>query len=201
MTSPFKRGSVVSAACLASLLCLRVTAQKPPRDVADAPVRLSSSARIAPSTEPGTPIVISGVVVAADGKTPARGVTVYAYHTDADGFYRRTGPASDAGENEPRLRGWVKTDEKGHFEFLSIKPAPYPGRSVPSHVHMHAWGAGYPRQWFELEFQGDPLIATQRFTDNTADYLYIMPVTRDSQGVLRCTVTIRLRAVSNFPSR
>jgi protocatechuate 3,4-dioxygenase beta subunit len=201
MSGPSGRDRVLVAAGLASLLSLGMVRQEAPREVTDAPARLVSTARIAPANEPGTPIVIAGLVVGADGKTPAPGVIVYAYHTDADGFYRRTAQATDAGEREPRLRGWARTGANGRFEFSSIKPAPYPGRNVPSHVHLTAWGAGYPRQWFELEFQGDPLIATQHFTDNTADYLYIMPVARDREGILRSEVTIRLRTVTNFPSR
>jgi protocatechuate 3,4-dioxygenase beta subunit len=173
-------------------------AQKQPREVADAPAQVSSTARIAPAGEPGTALVIAGTVVAADGKTPAAGVVVYAYHTDADGYYQRTGQSGEAGENQPRLRGWAKTDANGHFEFITIKPAPYPNRDIPAHVHVQAWGAGYPRQWFELEFEGDPLLPKQHFTDNTAEYLYIEPVTRDNQGVLHCSFTMRMRSTSNF---
>jgi protocatechuate 3,4-dioxygenase, beta subunit len=175
-------------------------AQNQPRDLTDAPAQLGPSGRIAAAGEPGATLVISGSVVAQDGKTPLPGVMVYAYHTDADGYYRRVGQSGEAGENEPRLRGWVKTDSNGHFEFTTIKPAPYPSRDNPSHVHIHAWGAGYARQWFLLEFEGDPLLTKQHFTDNTAEYLYTVPVTRGSQGVLSCSVTIRMREQPNFPA-
>jgi protocatechuate 3,4-dioxygenase beta subunit len=176
-----------------------VRAQKPPTDVSDAPAHLSSRERIAPQEEPGTPLVISGQVVAPDGKTPVPGVTLYGYHTDADGYYRRVGQDGEAGERDPRLRGWAKSDENGGFEFTTIKPSPYPHRNVPAHVHMHAWGAGYPRQWFQLEFAGDPLLPKQHFTDNTADYLYIVPVAADQRGVEHCFVRITLLRRSNFP--
>jgi protocatechuate 3,4-dioxygenase, beta subunit len=174
------------------------SAQTAPRDVAEAPPQLSSTGRIAPATEPGTPLTISGTVVAADGKTPLAGVVVYAYHTDNNGYYRRQGESGEAGEDQPRLRGWAKTDANGHFEFATIKPAPYPSRDVPAHIHVHAWGAGYPRQWFELEFQGDPLLPKQHFTDNTADFLYIVPLKPDSHGTLQGSVTLQMRQRSNF---
>jgi protocatechuate 3,4-dioxygenase beta subunit len=173
--------------------------QKQPREVAEAPAQLSSIGRIAPANEPGAPLVISGVVLAADGKTPAPGVVVYAYHTDNHGLYNRTGSSGGAGENNPRLRGWVKTDSNGHFEFTTIKPAPYPNRNVPAHVHVQAWGGGYPRQWFDVEFKGDPLLPKQHFTDNTADFLYIIPLQSDRNGILRGSVTIQMRKESNFP--
>jgi hypothetical protein len=51
-----------------------------------------------------------------------------------------------------------------------------------------------------LEFKDDPLLPKQHFTDNTADYLYVEPVTREKDGVLHCTVTIKMRAKFNFPN-
>lgn len=169
-------------------------------DVTDAPPSPPSVARIAPSGEAGVPIAISGSVVAPDGSTPVPGVIVYCYHTDANGYYRPTAAGNDAGEDHPRLRGWARTDGSGHFSFLTIMPAPYPHRNVPAHVHVHAWGAGYPRQWFELEFEGDPSIPQQHFTDNTADFLYIMPRGTRGGHSQEYSVKIRLQNTSNFPS-
>ncbi len=108
--------------------------QAAPSDVAQTPSHLESRGRIAPLREPGVPLVISGTVVAADGTTPVAGVVVYAYHTDAMGYYRKA-QTGDTGERGPRLRGWVRTDAEGHFEFTTIHPAPYPHRDVPAHVH------------------------------------------------------------------
>jgi protocatechuate 3,4-dioxygenase, beta subunit len=167
------------------------------KDVTDAPVRVPSSSRIAPEGEPGTPLTVLGTVVGEDGKTPLAGVVVYAYHTDDSGHYRND--ATVDGEGSPRLRGWAKTDSRGHFEFATIKPAPYPDRDVPAHIHVHAWGAGYPRQWFQVEFAGDPLLPKQHFTDNTADFLYIVPLAEHG-GVWRGAVELRLRRRSNFPA-
>lgn len=190
---------VLISCAVAGLCVVAALAQKQPPEVAEAPAQLSSRGRIAPANEPGTPLVISGFVVAADGKTPAPGVVVYAYHTDNDGLYTRTGASEEIGENNPRLRGWVKTDQQGRFEFTTIKPAPYPHRNVPAHIHVQAWGAGYPRQWFDVEFKGDPLLPKQHFTDNTADFLYLIPLQSDKKGVLRGSVTIQMRKESNFP--
>ena len=185
---------LVLAVCFGAL-----TAQQQPRDMASAPAQLAPNGRIAPAGEPGRPLVISGTVVAPDGKTPLPGAVVYAYHTDAKGYYRPNEAPGPSGEGEPRLKGWVKTGADGRFEFLTIQPAPYPRGEVPAHVHIHAWGGGYPRQWFMLEFAGDPLLPKQHFTDNTAEYLYIAPVTPDNNGVLHCSFTLRMREKTNFP--
>jgi protocatechuate 3,4-dioxygenase beta subunit len=175
-------------------------AQQRPSDVADAPANPPSSARIAAAQEPGTSIRINGTVLAADGKTPVPNAIVYGYHTDANGYYRGSGRGGDAGEDQPRLRGWARTDASGHFSFLTIKPAPYPHRNVPAHVHVHVWGPNLPRQWFELEFEGDPMIATQHFTDNTADFLDFMRRDGTIGGVQNYSVTIRVATTSNFPA-
>lgn len=140
-----------------------------PAEMRDAPRDPPSLARIAPETEPGQPLAISGTVYAPDGQTPAPGVIVYAYHTDANGLYR----PDKRRDLPPRLRGWARTDAHGRFEFRTIRPAPYPGREVPAHVHFQLWGAGYPRQW------------TEDLHTDTCD-----------GG--RCTFDIRLRAISNF---
>lgn len=186
---------------LSLLISLPVITQPLTSDITDAPASPPTVARIAPSDEPGVPIVISGTVVAPDGTTPVAGVVVYGYHTDASGYYRRTSTGNDSGEDHPRLRGWARTDGSGHFSFLTIMPAPYPHRNVPAHVHIHVWGPGYPRQWFELEFQGDPLIASQHFTDNTADFLYIMPKASHGGRAEQYSVTLRVRKTSNFSGR
>jgi protocatechuate 3,4-dioxygenase beta subunit len=175
------------------LVILPLWAQQPP-EVADAPANPPSSARVADPTEPGTPLIFSGTVVAPDGK-PVPGVIVYAYQTDTEGYYNHAG---GPGEAQPRLRGWAKTDASGRFEFITIKPAPYPNRNVPAHIHVIVWGAGYPRQWFQVEFQGDPLLPQQHFTDNTADYTYIVPLSSDRRGTLHCNATIHLSRTSNF---
>ena len=170
-----------------------------PSDVAEQPNHLNATARIAQKNEPGTPLVIAGRVVGPDGRTAIAGAIVYAYHTDAEGNYGRRGQGGEADEDHPRLRGWVKTDTQGQFEFATIKPAAYPHRNVPAHVHIHAWSTQYPRQWFMLEFKDDPSLPKQHFTDNTADYLYIEPLTREKDGILHCSVTLKLNTKSNFP--
>jgi len=117
------------------------------------PATLAARGRIAPASEPGTPLRISGVVVGPDGVTPQAGAIVFAYHTDDSGVYR------DRPGQPWRLRGWVETDAAGRFEFETIRPGPYPGRNVPAHVHLTIESAKFGRQYGGLEFADDPLVS------------------------------------------
>jgi protocatechuate 3,4-dioxygenase beta subunit len=105
------------------------------------PADLSWRGRIAPDTEPGTPMVIQGRVLLEDGTTPAASAVVFAYHTDRRGLYDRR----EAGPHSWRLRGWARTDNDGRFEFATIRPAPYPSSNVPAHVHFTIVTAGGDR--------------------------------------------------------
>jgi protocatechuate 3,4-dioxygenase, beta subunit len=161
-----------------------------------APAGITSRARIAQPGEDGEPLVVHGQVFAPDAKTPAPGVTVYAYNTDAQGYY---------GENHtsypPRLYGWMKTDDQGRFELLTIKPGRYPGMRVPAHIHFAFWGGGYPPQWVdELRFEGDSYLTPAMIAEDQArgEFATIQRLTRNSEGVLHCSFHIRLQRQSNF---
>jgi protocatechuate 3,4-dioxygenase beta subunit len=125
------------------------------------PATLSEHSRIAQGSEPGTPLVISGLVVGPDGLTPQPGAIVFAYHTDDSGLY------SERPGLPWRLRGWVRTDAAGRFEFETIRPGPYPNHRVPAHVHLTIESARFGRQYGGLQFADDPLVpATDREKSN-----------------------------------
>jgi protocatechuate 3,4-dioxygenase beta subunit len=121
----------------------------------DRPPRLTSRARLAPAGEPGIPLVIRGRLFQPDGRTPARGIRVFAYHTDSTGLYAER----SKGPHVWRLRGWVETDAGGGFHFDTIRPAPYPGRATPAHVHVSIEGPGVPRRFTaDVLFADDDLV-------------------------------------------
>lgn len=97
---------------------------------------LSWSTRIDGPGEPGEPLIVEGRVLAADGRSPAANVVVYAYHTNAAGVYGDGSAESEWSRRHGRLRAWVKTGADGRYRFETIKPAPYPGREFPAHVHL-----------------------------------------------------------------
>lgn len=127
---------------------------------ADAPANVSWRTVITQAAEPGEPLLMSGRIFQPDGVTPAPGVLLFVYHTDATGYYNQPNklPA--------RLRGWMRTGADGRYEFRTIKPAPYPRREFPAHIHLTLSAPGFPEHWIDdYWFAGDPLITpAQRAT-------------------------------------
>ena len=141
--------------------------------------------------EPGEPLVMSGTIFQPDGKTPAEGVVLYAYHTDITGYY-----SQDDDPYNPRLRGWMKTGPDGKYEFRTIKPAPYPKRDTPAHIHAQIYSEKIAE--YSLDdywFDGDPLInegQKKRFLRGRGGSGSIVKLTRDSSGFLHGIRDIRL---------
>jgi protocatechuate 3,4-dioxygenase beta subunit len=123
------------------------------------PAKIESPARIAPRGEKGEPMHVSGRVVGPDGK-PRSDVIVYAYHTDAAGIYPRPSKSlGRAADRHGRLRGWAVSDGDGRYSFESIRPASYPGQSIPAHIHMHVIERGCATYYIdEIVFTDDALL-------------------------------------------
>jgi len=147
---------------------------------------------IPPKDEPGERLIVSGKVFGKDGHTPLAGASVYVYHTDAKGLYT---PGDTNDSKNPRLRGYMRTDEQGRYEFATIKPAPYPGNTIPAHIHYVVMAPGYKERIFEIVFDGDRLINDRIRADAAQEEsgFSIRPLERDKQGGWRCTQDIKLR--------
>jgi protocatechuate 3,4-dioxygenase beta subunit len=146
---------------------------------------LSWSTRIGTDAEPGTPLVVSGTIHAADGRTPLEGATLFVYHTDARGIYsdERGDPPTTA-----RLRGRMLTGRDGRYEFRTIKPASYPGTTNPAHIHASVKAPGLAERWIaEFWFDDDPLLPKAERERHAGDGAFspILRLTRDPSGVLR----------------
>ena len=79
---------------------------------------------------------ISGVVFKEDRKTPADNVIVYIYHTNRNGIYQTKGDEKGWARRHGFIRGWTKTGDDGKYTFYTFRPAGYPGRSDPEHIHV-----------------------------------------------------------------
>lgn len=152
----------------------------------DAPAALSWDARIAPPGEPGVPLVVSGTVYLPGGRVTAAGVLIYAYHTDATGRYPGGANGTGHARNHGRLRGFARTDANGRYRFTTIRPAPYPGRADPAHIHVTVTPPGGEERWIDdVEFDDDPLLTSeQRARRKRLGGSGIVRVTRDARGVL-----------------
>lgn len=130
---------------------------------AEMPSQLNWETTLAAPAEPGERIAISGVIYRADGKTPAPNVILYVYHTDAKGYYSPTPQQTGLARRNGHLRGWMKTNDKGEYKFVSIKPAPYPNRDIPAHIHPIIKEADKNEYYIdEYWFDDDPLLTKEK---------------------------------------
>jgi len=169
------------------LLSFIAATQAPQIAEKDAPSKIT----IAAKEEPGERLIVTGQLFGSDGKTPLAGASVYVYHTDAKGLY-----TPDTNDNRnPRLRGYMRTDAQGRYEFSTIKPAPYPNNRIAAHIHYVVNAPGYMERVFEIVFEGDPNIDARMRADAAKDgsAFSIRTLTRDQQGVWHCTQDINIR--------
>lgn len=97
--------------------------------------KLTSTDTLAGFPDQGEPLIVRGTVFQSDGQTPAKGVILYAYHTNADGIYPTKGGETDWSKRHGYMRGWIKTDSDGKYAFYTIRPASYPNTTVVQHIH------------------------------------------------------------------
>lgn len=171
------------------LLMLTLASDVPAPLVAEkgAPARITIAGR----DEPGEPMIVAGRVVGPDGRTPLPGVSLYVYQTDKDGIYSK--PVNDS--RTPRLRGYMRTDADGRYEFSTIKPGSYPNTRNPAHIHYVVNAPGFKQRVFEIVFAHDPLVddgIRQRAAVEGSGFS-IRPLSRDPQGVWRCAQDIQLK--------
>ncbi len=162
-------------------------AQAPRVAEKDAPSKIT----IATKEEPGERLIVAGRVFGPDGVTPLGGASVYVYHTDVKGYYS---PGTNDNRN-PRLRGYLRTDAQGRYEFSTIKPAPYPNNRIPAHIHYVVTAAGFSERVFEIVFEGDPLLDDRVRREAAKEWsgFSLRRLEKDDQGVWRCTQDIKLR--------
>lgn len=110
----------------------------------------------------GDPLAISGRVLGPDG-TPLRNAVVDVWHADKEGRYDNT-------SDKFLLRGRLRTDGKGLYQYETIMPGQYdldsygPGSDKrPAHVHYKVSADGYRPLTTQLYFKGDPFLKKDPF--------------------------------------
>ncbi|MEO8648389.1 MAG: hypothetical protein ABI539_04405 [Acidobacteriota bacterium] len=148
---------------------------------------------LANESDKGEPIHISGTVFKADEKTPAPNTLIYLYHTDFEGYYGRGGQ-----HRHGRFRGWLLTDDRGRYEFRTIKAAPYPENKWAAHIHMTVTTTEQREDWIDsILFEGDRLIAPQErsLAGKRGGFNPIVKLEKRSDGSLVAWRDIRLFSV------
>ncbi|MBS1555137.1 MAG: intradiol ring-cleavage dioxygenase [Bacteroidetes bacterium] len=109
--------------------------------------------------EAGTKLIVKGLVLQRDGRTPAANVVVYYWHTDNNGRYSPAKGAHNA-TRHGHLRGWVKTGRDGRYEIYTIRPAAYPSHDEPQHIHLSIKESELANEYYvdDLVFDDDPLL-------------------------------------------
>lgn len=124
--------------------------------------KLASVDTLPDFNEPGPKLEVSGTIYQRDGKTPAKDVILYIYHTDQEGEYSTKGNETGWGKRHGYIRGWIKTGADGKYKFYTLRPAAYPGRQNPEHIHPVIKEPGVKEYWIdEYLFDDDPIL-TQR---------------------------------------
>lgn len=125
------------------------------------PAAMTSTATIAAPDEPGIRLQVRGTLYRPDGQTPAGGVVLYAYHTDADGYYVPPDRRDRGLTRHGRLRGWIRTGPDGRYRFDTVRPAPYPSRDMPAHIHAVIKEPGKNEYYVDdFVFDDDPLLTS-----------------------------------------
>lgn len=101
------------------------------------PQNLTHIMTIAPESEAGERIVIKGKLFESDGSTPYPNVILYAYQTNAEGFYPKHGNETGIFAWHGYLHSWCITNQKGEYEIHTIRPSRYPSNEFPAHIHAN----------------------------------------------------------------
>ena len=120
---------------------------------------LTSEDTLPDFNDKGLKIKVTGTIYQNDGKTPAKDVILYVYHTDQRGIYVTKGGETGWARRHGYIRGWVKTDRNGQYAFYTLKPGIYPDRSTPAHIHPTILEPNGKYYWIgSYHFQGDLLL-------------------------------------------
>lgn len=100
----------------------------------------------------GEPATVAGTLADPDGR-PLAGAQVEIWQCDAAGHYHHPG---DGGRADPSFQGFgrVRADAQGRWQFRTIRPVPYSGRTP--HIHVKVRSGARDLLTTQLYVEGDP---------------------------------------------
>ena len=138
----------------------------------------------------GERLVVAGTVVARNGR-PLAGAIVDVWQCNADGRYDNDDPKNPPKKDQYVLRGRIKTNDKGEYEFTTIRPVPYSigeGQYRPAHIHLKSSLDGYTPLTTQIYFKGDKYNKTDRWFKASRE----IDPKPDSKKVLHATFKVVL---------
>ena len=88
---------------------------------------------------------------------------IYIYHTNRQGVYQTKGDEKGWAKRHGFIRGWVKTYSEGKYTFYTFRPAAYPSRNEPEHIHITVKEPGKSEYYLdEFVFSDHPLLTDER---------------------------------------
>ena len=128
--------------------------------------------KVTPPLEPGNLLVIRGRVWGHDTRKPITNAILDVWQADKQGRYDLADPRKPPAWSEFKNRIRLVTDETGYYEYETIKPGAYrigpnPQDFRPAHIHYMIQAPGYQKLITQLYFQGDPLIASDRWASKS----------------------------------
>ncbi|MFJ1709490.1 protocatechuate 3,4-dioxygenase subunit beta [Kitasatospora sp. NPDC088346] len=128
---------------------------------------------------PGEPlgerIKVTGRVLDRDGH-PVRGQLVEVWQANASGRYAHRRDDHPA-PLDPNFTGAGRclTDDRGAYEFVTVKPGAYPWRNHlnawrPAHIHFSLFGTAFTQRLVtQMYFPGDPLLGHDPILQSVTD--------------------------------
>lgn len=125
--------------------------------------KLSATDTLPAFSENEPKIKITGTVFKKDMKTPAENVILYMYHTNRKGIYETKDGEKGWARRHGYIRGWIKTGKDGKYTFYTFRPAAYPGRTEPEHIHITVKEPGKNEYYIDdYFFEDDPLLTKSK---------------------------------------
>lgn len=85
------------------------------------------------------------------------------------------------------------TDEKGTYEFESIRPASYPNSTIAAHIHMTVTTVDRKEDWIDsILFEGDRFITERERESRKGGFDPILKLTKNADGVFTGVRDIKL---------
>lgn len=114
--------------------------------------------RLCPPDEPGESLAMRGRVTGLPDCRPLGNAILDVWQANAKGLYSNMLGLGDPDDSKTfNLRGRIRTDHEGRYQFETILPGHYPLWLLtrPRHIHFIVTHAGYASLTTQLFFEGD----------------------------------------------